>query len=103
MPNTTIGHILKQPLTELWNEHPLMKMFKTREGINCKCPPEYEGVCGGCRARAYQYFGNFYGTNPGCIYNKNLYYNFMEKYKIGEKFELEEEKENKTISVKEAV
>jgi len=100
MPNTTVGNILKQPFDEIWNEHPLMKMFKTREGITCnKCGAENEPVCGGCRARAYEYFGSFKSPDPGCIFNKELYYDFMEKYKKGEEYELKE----KQPEVKEVV
>ena len=96
MPNITIGNILKQPISKLWNEHPLMKIFKTRDGISCNCPPEDEAVCGGCRARAYQYFNDITAPDPGCIYNKNLYYNFINKYKNETELKFDLEK-NSTI------
>jgi len=33
-------------------------------------PCEYKYVCGGCRARAYGYFGDYTRPDPGCILNK---------------------------------
>ncbi len=30
----------------------------------------YRYVCGGCRARAYNYFGDYTKPDPGCINNR---------------------------------
>ncbi|MEM2914845.1 MAG: radical SAM protein, partial [Candidatus Bathyarchaeia archaeon] len=30
---------------------------------------KYKYVCGGCRARAYGYFGDYSAPDPGCINN----------------------------------
>ncbi|MGC8778620.1 MAG: radical SAM/SPASM domain-containing protein, partial [Candidatus Caldatribacteriaceae bacterium] len=37
---------------------------------------EYRSVCGGCRARAYAYFGDYLGPDPGCTLNQR----FWEQY-----------------------
>ncbi|MCX7730195.1 MAG: radical SAM protein, partial [Candidatus Caldatribacterium sp.] len=29
----------------------------------------FRAVCGGCRARAYAYFGDYLGPDPGCVLN----------------------------------
>ena len=63
------------------------------------CPPEDEGAYWDYRTRTHQYLEDFSGPNSCCIYNKNLYYDFMKKYKSGEKFDSEKEKEKITISV----
>jgi hypothetical protein len=31
-------------------------------------------VCGGCRARAYAYFGDYLGPDPGCKFNAEFYH-----------------------------
>ncbi len=79
-----------------------MDILKTREVINCRCLPEDKGIYRGYSARAHQYIGDLSGPDPCCIYNKKLYYEFMDKYKNGEKFDLQEENKEKLISIKEA-
>lgn len=102
MPDTTIGNILEDSLDELWNEHPLMKLFKNRKGVKCgECGRENEIVCGGCRARAYEYFGDFRAPDPGCIHNRELYYSFHEK--DGEEQELSNKDLKSKKEIKEAV
>ncbi|NPA85638.1 MAG: radical SAM/SPASM domain-containing protein, partial [Crenarchaeota archaeon] len=38
------------------------------KGFCAECP--YREICGGCRARAYGYFGDPLAPDPGCIYNR---------------------------------
>ena len=78
-----------------------MDILKTREVINCRCLPGDKGIYSGYSGRALQYIGDFRAPDPGCIYNKNMYYKFTEKYKIGEKFDPQEENKEKLISLKE--
>ena len=56
-----------------------MKELRDRDGLKgCgKCENRY--ICGGCRARAYGYFGDLQGPDPGCI--RNLKY--WKKLKAG--------------------
>lgn len=104
MPNMNIGNVLEQPFDEIWKEHPMMKMFKTRDRVNCdNCGEENENVCGGCRARAYQYFKDLRAPDPGCIYNRELYYKFMKKYNSGREFNYRDYIDNKETFIKEAV
>ena len=65
-----VGNLRKQDFRSLWEKAPLFKMLRDKEKLkgNCsKCPYKY--VCGGCRARAYSYFGDPMAPDPGCIYN----------------------------------
>jgi len=45
----------------------------------------------------------FRAPDPGCIYNKSLYYKFMEKYKNGEEVIREEFQKERINSIKEVV
>ncbi|MEO0293445.1 MAG: radical SAM protein [candidate division WOR-3 bacterium] len=90
MPDLTIGNLKNQTIEELWNEHPLMKVLKKREDVNCaNCSEEEATVCGGCRARAFQYFGDLKAPDPGCIYNKGLLKELSEKLKDKSKVSVE--------------
>jgi len=66
-----VGNVREKPFREIWENAPLLRKLRNREllkGLCGKCPYKY--VCGGCRARAYAYFGDPLAPDPGCIYNK---------------------------------
>ncbi len=64
-----LGNILKDDLLSIWHNSEVLKKIRARdEFVGCsKC--KYINICGGCRARAYSYFGNLQGPDPGCIIN----------------------------------
>ncbi len=79
MPYLTIGNLKEKSFRELW-EHPIMKEIRDPKGLWGHCAKcEYQAVCGGCRARAYAYFNDYKGPDPGCILNRKYYYEYMEK------------------------
>jgi len=55
------------------NKKFLEEVFKTLRDrsklqLNCKfC--KFSDYCGGCRARAYNYFGDITAPDPGCVNN----------------------------------
>jgi len=69
-----IGNILKDDFEELWRSNEELEALRNRELLSepCKSCP-YRDVCGGCRARAYGYFGDYLAPDPGCIYVKDLW------------------------------
>ncbi len=65
-----VGNIKEKSFAEIWRSSPLMRALRDRNNLwgFCKnCP--YREICGGCRARAYAYFKDPLGPDPGCIYN----------------------------------
>ncbi len=67
-----IGNIREEKLRDIWDRSEVLKKLRDRDSFKgCgACPSRF--VCGGCRARAYGYFGDLQGPDPGCI--KNLEY-----------------------------
>ncbi|MEM2299729.1 MAG: radical SAM protein [Candidatus Hadarchaeales archaeon] len=67
-----LGNIKTDDLKEIWEKSEVLWKLRNRNALlgcgNC----EYRFVCGGCRARAYGYYGDVSGPDPGCVYN--LYY-----------------------------
>jgi len=64
-----VGNLRTKSFWDIWMD-PFMGNFRDRdrlEGFCGKCP--YKLICGGCRARAYNYFGDVLAPDPGCIYN----------------------------------
>jgi len=65
-----VGSLRERSFKSIWVNSVLMKSLRSKDtlgGYCGKCP--YRNVCGGCRARAYAYFKNPLGPDPGCIYN----------------------------------
>jgi len=63
------GNIFKTPFKEIWEDSQLFKElrdFKTYKGKCGIC--EYLKVCGGCRARAYAFCGDYLDEEPYCSY-----------------------------------
>lgn len=66
----TLGNLKVSSFEELWRNNPFLDDLRNKDELkgNCgKC--EYRYFCGGCRARAYGYTGNFLASDPGCIKN----------------------------------
>jgi radical SAM protein with 4Fe4S-binding SPASM domain len=67
-----LGNIREKSLKETWGEmqkSDFYKSFRDRSILKGKCGIcEYRDICGGCRNRAYAYTGDFFGSDPACIY-----------------------------------
>ncbi len=65
-----VGNIREKSFLEIWRESPVLKDLRDRSRLKGHCSEcEYRYVCGGCRARAYGYFGDYHMPDPGCINN----------------------------------
>ena len=64
-----LGNI-NDDLNDLWLNNELLKVFRDKdilEGHCGECESRY--ICGGCRARAYNYFHDIKYGDPGCVKN----------------------------------
>ncbi|MBO8182257.1 MAG: radical SAM protein [Archaeoglobus sp.] len=53
---------------KIWQENSILELLRDRDGPDYACKDcDYKYICGGCRARAYGYFGDIRGTDPGCF------------------------------------
>jgi radical SAM protein with 4Fe4S-binding SPASM domain len=80
---TVLGNILRDDFERIWDTHPLLWKLRIREdlqdfvvggeNVGCgDCSDKY--ICGGCRARAYSYFGgNVKMPDVGCIHNEPIW------------------------------
>jgi radical SAM protein with 4Fe4S-binding SPASM domain len=85
-----VGNIREKSFREIWATSPLMRKLRDRNNLwgFCRdCP--FREICGGCRARAYSYYGDPLAPDPGCIYNigewKKLREQILESKKIEQK------------------
>lgn len=71
MPKTSIGNLRHEKLGEIWENSELLKSMRDRDKLWGHCAIcDYKMLCGGCRARAYAYYDDLTGPDPGCINNK---------------------------------
>lgn len=69
----TIGNILKDDFKEVWKNNQILAELRDREKLKDSCANcEYKYYCGGCRARAYAYKGDYLAGDIGCIRNKKI-------------------------------
>ncbi|KAA8921929.1 radical SAM/SPASM domain-containing protein [Thermoplasma sp.] len=69
-----VGNILRDGLQNIWENSKVLKDLRDRdhlEGVCGTCPFKYS--CGGCRARAYGYYGDYMQLDPGCLLNQSAY------------------------------
>ncbi|KXA99665.1 hypothetical protein AKJ40_02640 [candidate division MSBL1 archaeon SCGC-AAA259M10] len=65
-----LGNIREDDFLEVWKTHPFLEKIRERSGFKGNCGTcEHRNICGGCRARAYGYFDDVQGPDPGCLKN----------------------------------
>jgi radical SAM protein with 4Fe4S-binding SPASM domain len=75
-----IGDIRKQKITQIWDKSSELKKLRDRKAFKGCGDCEHLEICGGCRARAYGYYGDLQGPDPGCRHNMK-YWNELKKQK----------------------
>ena len=68
-----IGNIREQKLVDIWRNSPILKMIRDRDAFKGCGTCKYKYICGGCRARAYAYFNDLQGPDPGCSINQEYW------------------------------
>jgi len=63
-----VGNVLKDGFTNVWKNSEVFNKLRDRDAENYACHTcSFRYVCGGCRARAYAYYGDILSPDPGCI------------------------------------
>jgi radical SAM protein with 4Fe4S-binding SPASM domain len=63
-----VGNLKTEKFEDIWLNSYVFKALRDRAALKGRCGGcEYKFVCGGCRARAYSYFGDYLMSDPGCI------------------------------------
>ncbi len=62
------GNVLKDGFLKVWHESKIFKDMRDFGSYNNKCAHcRYINVCGGCRARADAYYGDYMALDPYCF------------------------------------
>lgn len=63
------GDVTQTPFHEIWEHSKAFQDLRNFSALKGKCGRcEYKGVCGGCRARAYEATGDYMAEEPLCSY-----------------------------------
>ncbi len=78
-----VGNIREKPFKEIWENSQVLRELRNRDLYeeNCKSCI-FRNPCGGCRARAYGYFGNYLAPDPGCSYNEKYYDEILKEFAL---------------------
>ncbi|MEM4702761.1 MAG: radical SAM protein [Archaeoglobaceae archaeon] len=68
-----VGNVRFDDLEDLWKNNRVFEDLRNKDKIEGCGECDYRYVCGGCRARAYNYFGDYLKPDPGCIRNKAVW------------------------------
>lgn len=67
-----LGNLLKDDFKGIWSDNNVLNQLRNKNILKGHCSDcESQNICGGCRARAYNYFDDILAPDPGCINNKN--------------------------------
>lgn len=68
--NIPAGNVREASFGEIWRNAPIFHALRS-EAYQGSCGAcEYKKICGGCRARAYFYHGDYLAEEPWCLYRK---------------------------------
>ncbi len=63
-----VGTLKTEKFEDIWLTSPVFNALRDRAALKGRCGGcEFKFVCGGCRARAFSYFGDYLMSDPGCI------------------------------------
>lgn len=61
------GDLTTTSFKNIWNNSILLRAIRNKDNLKGKCGRcEYKYLCGGCRASAYAYYGDYFAEDPLC-------------------------------------
>jgi len=74
-----VGNLFKDDFEGVWRHSRLLWQIRDKDKLKENCGScKYRYTCGGCRARAYNYFKDILAPDPGCILNKEFWSKLQE-------------------------
>ncbi|MEW5954339.1 MAG: putative heme d1 biosynthesis radical SAM protein NirJ2 [Bacillota bacterium] len=67
--NLPLGNIREIPFSTIWQENDVLQRLRTLAYSGGCGSCDHRLICGGCRARAYFYHGDYMAEEPWCLYH----------------------------------
>lgn len=72
LPHPLLGNVREKPLSDTYRNSPWLAELRDMDRLKGKCGQcEFRWICGGSRARAYAFSGDYLGEEPLCVYQPN--------------------------------
>ncbi|MGB9802433.1 putative heme d1 biosynthesis radical SAM protein NirJ2 [Desulfofundulus sp.] len=68
--NIPAGNVRETPFSLIWQHSTIFKRLRTGDYGGACGSCNYRNLCGGCRARAYLYYGDYMAEDPWCLYRR---------------------------------
>lgn len=69
-----VGNLFEDDFEKVWRNSELFWKIRDKEKLAQYCGNcQYRYTCGGCRARAYNYFNDILAPDPGCVLNRDFW------------------------------
>lgn len=65
-----LGNVRQVPFGQIWRENEVLKKLRTMDYDGGCGSCQFKKICGGCRARAYIYHGDYMAEEPWCLYRE---------------------------------
>ncbi|MCL0106276.1 putative heme d1 biosynthesis radical SAM protein NirJ2 [Peptococcaceae bacterium] len=69
--NIVVGNVRNTPFSEIWKNSEVFKRLREAKLTGGCGICIFQKICGGCRARAYFYYGDYMAEEPWCLYRTN--------------------------------
>jgi radical SAM protein with 4Fe4S-binding SPASM domain len=80
-----VGNLFKNDFEQVWRHSELFWRVRDKDKLRENCGScQYRYTCGGCRARAYNYFKDILAPDPGCILNRESWEKLQKSLKKGQ-------------------
>ena len=70
--NMPLGNVKEQSFKDIWENNEVFKELRTLDYKGGCGTCEYKKICGGCRARAMYYHGDYMAEEPWCVHHGRL-------------------------------
>ncbi|MCK5628345.1 SPASM domain-containing protein, partial [Candidatus Bathyarchaeota archaeon] len=68
-----VGNLRKKQFKDIWQNSEDFKILRVRANLKGACGEcDFRLVCGGCRARAFAYHGDYLASDVGCLHAKKM-------------------------------
>lgn len=67
--NVPLGNVKETSFVDIWQNNPVLKELRTMDYKGGCGTCGYKKICGGCRARALYYHGDYMAEEPWCLYH----------------------------------
>jgi radical SAM protein with 4Fe4S-binding SPASM domain len=79
-----LGNLLYDNFEDVWRDDKTLSKLRNKEILKGNCGDcNSRNICGGCRARAYNYFDDILAPDPGCVNNQKEWNDLKNKIFVG--------------------